>query len=312
MEEGDIFLIADVGGTKALLFLVRYEKTGPKKIRKELFLCKNYTSLDEIVAEFLQDEKEVCYAVIGVAGAVTGGRCSLTNLSWHVDEKKIEELFCMKKVVLVNDVELLGSGLEGVSKSDLLILQKGKEKKGAVKSLLSVGTGLGEGVVLPDRVLPTEGGHCDFAPTSEEGIEFLSWAQERFGHVSYERVLSGAGIVSVYEFFTKKRNLSPEEIFAEEGGNKAVSFFLNVLGNEAANLVLRSLSLGGIYLSGGVLEKNELLLQREDLLDAFYEKGRFKCLLRDVQVSLITGNSATLFGGWKMLGNRVKTRNNKR
>jgi glucokinase len=301
MLEGDKFLIADVGGTKALLFLVKYSGGCPLELRKKRFLCADYNSLEEIIVDFLGDEKGVSCAVIGAAGAAENGRCFLTNLSWCLDEKEIEKTLQIKKVLIVNDVELLGRGISSLSKDDLIILQKGGDVKSEVKSIISVGTGLGEGIIAGRKVLPTEGGHCDLAVWTEEEISFLKWMKERHGHVSYERVLSGEGIQNVYEYFTGKRDLLPQEIFREMEDNKTASFFLKVLGKETANLVLKSLSLGGVYLTGGVLEKNFLLLQREDFINAFLSKGRFSSLLKKVQVALIKGDKSVLFGGMEVL-----------
>ena len=301
MVEGDKFLIADVGGTKALLFLVKYIEGRPLKLRKKRFLCADYHSLQEIILDFLGDEKEVRYAAIGAAGAVERGKCFLTNLSWTLDEKEVEKCFQMKKVCLVNDVELLGGGLCSLTKEDLIILQKGESTLSGVKSIISVGTGLGEGMVFEGRGVATEGGHCDLAVWSDEEISFLKWMRQRHSHVSYERVLSGEGIQNIYEYFTGKKDLLPEKIFKQIEGNKTASFFLRILAKETANLVLKSLSLGGVYLTGGVLEKNFLLLQREEFIQDFLDKGRFSSLLKKVQVALIKGDNGVLFGGLKVL-----------
>lgn len=301
MLEGDKFLIVDVGGTKALLFLVKYTEGKPEKIKRKKFLCADYSCLEKIIGEFLDQEKGVKYAVIGAAGSVQEGRCFLTNHSWMVEEKQLEKAFEFKKVCIVNDVELVGYGLSDLSKEDLLVLQKGEAQTSRIKSILSVGTGLGEGIVVGKTPLATEGGHCDFASTTEEEVKFFKWMQTRSGHVSYERVLSGEGIQNIYEFYTGKRNLTAGEIFKTLEGNKTADFFLKVLAKEAANLALKTLSLGGVFLTGGVLEKNFLLLQRESFIHAFLDKGRFDFLLKKIQIALIKGDSATLFGGLNVL-----------
>lgn len=307
MREGDCFLIGDVGATKTLLFLARYEKGWPKVVKKEQFLCKNFPSLEEIIEKFLEGKKNVKHAVIGVPGVVELGKSSLTNLSWIVDKKKIQKLLEIQTLILLNDLELLGYGISSLKDEDVATLQKGEQKKEGVKIVLSVGTGLGEAIVIGEKVLATEGGHEDFAATSDEEIAFLQFMKTSLSHVSYERILSGEGIKNVYEFFSKKRDLDPEDIFVEQTPSckQAVEFFLQTLGKEAGNLALKTLPHGGVYLSGGVLKKNALVLQKPEFLEGFCSKGRFSDLLKTFPVYLIKNDAPLIHGGLKVLLNNI-------
>ena len=305
MREGDRFLVADVGATKTLLFLARYEKGGPKLEKKEEYLCKDFSSLEEIMNTFLEKEKDVNNAVIGAPGPVEKNRCSLTNLSWVIETKEVKKRCCIENVMLVNDLELLGYGISSLEDEDVVPLQKGEQKKDGVKIVLSVGTGLGEAIIVGEKVLATEGGHEDFAATSDEEIAFLQFMKTSLSHVSYERILSGEGVKNVYEFFSKKRDLDPEDIFVEQTPSckQAVEFFLQTLGKEAGNLALKTLPHGGVYLSGGVLKKNALVLQKPEFLEGFCFKGRFSDLLKTFPVYLIKNDAPLIHGGLKALFN---------
>lgn len=302
MQQGKRFIVADVGGTKVLLYLIEIQEINLKVVEKKKFYCKNFSSFEEILHSFGQTAEAL---VIGAAGVIKDERCTLTNLSWVLDSVKIKQEFSFQKVKIVNDVELAARGVPFLEEKDLLVLQKGRERKGSPKSILSVGTGLGEGIIIGEDAFATEGGHCDFAAKTVEEFSFLQKMQQKYGHVSFERVLSGGGIEDIYEFFTGKQKKA-SEIFAGKDGLKTVAFFLKNLGREGSNLALKTLSLGGLYLTGGVLEKNFLALQRDEFLDGFLEKGRFTKMLQSIPVSLIRSDRALLEGAKVLLMEKEK------
>jgi len=311
MNEGEKFIIADVGATKVLLFLARYETNEAVIIRQKEYFSLEYDSLESVLSLFLEGEKDVFLAVIAIAGVIKDRKCLPTNLSWVVNADLIEKKFLFSTLILINDLELIGHSLSLLKKEDVLTLQKGGTTVSKVKVVISVGTGLGEVIVDGDRVLPSEGGHSDFAPNTEEEIAFLQFMRKRHDHVSYERVLSGEGLVNVYEFFTSRRDLTAEEISRGGAGKseQTLEFFLQTLGKEAGNLALKTLSFGGVYLCGGVCQKNPLLMQKEGLLQGFCNKGRFNHLLQEIPIYLIKTEKAALYGGVSVL---LKTRQNLR
>lgn len=298
MDLSEKVVVADVGGTKVQLYLLDLCTKNKEPVKKKKYYCKEYGSLKEILHNF--GVEKGAYLVVGAAGRVALGKCIMTNLSWIIDEEELEREFGLKKAFVVNDVELLGKGIPFLQESDLLVLQKGKKSNSKIKSVLTVGTGLGEGIIFDKEAIATEGGHCDFAATTKEEKALLEKMEEQFGHVSYERVLSGEGVESIYEFFAGEKKTAAE-VFEGKDGLKSVIFFLQVLGKEAANLALKSLSLGGVYLSGGVLTNNFLAIQREEFLEAFLEKGRFQSLLKEVPVYLIRGDKGIVEGAYQMV-----------
>jgi len=301
MNQGDRFLVADVGATKVQLFYAQYQGEKGNVLKTKKYFCDGFDSLEEIILDFMEGEK-VQYFAAGVPGPVSEGRCRPTNLNWVIDSKSIKSRCKIDHVLIVNDLELLGHGVNLLDDVDLVVLQKGKQDKTKAKALLSVGTGLGEGIVFGNDVIATEGGHEDYAAFSNEEIDFLKFMRNKLSHVSFERVLSGEGIETVYEFFGGKRKKAAEIFSSEEDlAQQTKNFFLNTLGKEAGNLSLKTLCKGGLYLSGGVLQKNALLLQQGTFLEAFAEKGRFKELLKTIPVFLIKNEKAIFYGGRKLL-----------
>jgi glucokinase len=302
MNEGDRFLVADVGATKVHFFLALFEKGGATLLREEKFLCKDFESLEEAITRFLEKDK-VNYLTAGVPGPVKNGRCKPTNLRWTIDEDQISQRCKISKVVVVNDLRLLGAGISSLKDEDLIVLQKGEKDLAKPKAIVSVGTGLGEGVVFEGKVLATEGGHEDFAAFTDQEIDFVKFMRKKLDHISYERVLSGDGIENVYEFFSGKRNKRAGEIFSSDDSlcKKTREFFLEVLGKESGNLSLKTLCNGGLYLTGGVLQKNALLLQQQGFIESFQRKGRFSDLLKTVPIYLIKTDKALLIGGLNLL-----------
>lgn len=302
MGKGEHFLVGDLGATKICLYLARYENEEPKLVERGKYLCHEFHSLEEVVKAFLK-ERKVSSFVCGVPGPVEKGKAKLTNLLWKIEEEKLSEKLKIQDVVIVNDLELVGYSISHLRESDLIVLNKGKKEEGRPSAVLSVGTGLGEVIVFEDKVLATEGGHETFAATTDEEIGFLKFMKPHYDHISYERVLSGGGIESVYEYFSGRKDVSAVEIFSDDkiGCKKTAHFFLKVLGREASNLSLKSLCRNGLYLTGGVLQKNRLFLQQQTFIEAFTQKGRLSLLLESIPVYLIKDNTSLLFGGCQIL-----------
>ena len=186
-------------------------------------------------------------------------------------------------------------------------------------ALIAAGTGLGEAILMWDgaryRPLPSEGGHTDFAPTSDLEIELLRYLRASYLHVSYERVLSGGGLYAIYEFLrdTKKNEPTwlaerlkvgdPAPIIAEVGLAKqaeicvqALDLFASIYGAEAGNLALKAMALDGVYLGGGIAPKLLSKLQDGTFMRAFTNKGRYKRLMSSIPVRVIMNDKAGLLG----------------
>ncbi|MEK6529316.1 MAG: glucokinase, partial [candidate division NC10 bacterium] len=209
-----LLLAGDVGGTKTALALFEARARGPRLVREAVFPSGEFESLEAVVRRFLGEGPSVriAAACFGVAGPVVEGRCVTTNLPWHVAEKSLARAIPAPRVKLLNDLEAAAHGVLILPPRALMPLQAGRARKGN-KVLIAAGTGLGEAILVWDgarhRVLASEGGHADFAPRNDLEMDLLRFLQKEFGHVSYERVLSGPGLYNIYRFL-RDTGVAPE------------------------------------------------------------------------------------------------------
>ena len=315
------FLAGDIGGTKTLFAIYELKGKELKEARREKFNSHAYSTFDEIVEKFLKDEKEVPHsACFGIAGPIEKGVCRTTNLPWVIDSKKLSKKFNIENVHLINDLQANGWGIKTLSSRDLYTLNKGNAIKEANQGLISAGTGLGESPIFfcEGEHIPSssEGGHSDFSPRNELEIELLKYLWERFGHASYERVLSGQGLINLYQFlidnkYEKKTPLVTQEMQKEDpakvisnlglsgqdkGCERALNWFCSIYGAEAGNFALKVMALGGIYVGGGIAPKIINVLKSDAFMNAFVDKGRFSDLLQDIPVHIVLEEEAALKG----------------
>ncbi len=287
------FLVGDIGGTKTELALT---SDGIIFERIELFHSKKYDSLEEILNLFLGGI-QVFGACFGVAGPVKEGICKATNLPWIIEEQKIKDRFAIEKVLLVNDITACAYGVLNIRNEMLYTLNKGQIDELGNRAIISPGTGLGEALMIysEKRLIPvaSEGGHSDFAPRNENEIELFRYLKEKYGRVSYERILSGNGLSDIYSFLAKGIKKDPDEISREAClsecsiEKQAVKLFCEILGAEGGNLALKGYTTGGIYIGGGIAPKILEILKEGDFLTGFFDKGRFSDLLKQVPISII-------------------------
>ncbi len=313
-----MILAGDIGGTKTHLVLFR--ASGPSNpVKEKKYHSRDYGSILEILHDFLKDQSaEVERICLGIAGPIQNGRCHATNLPWVIDSLEISKELSIPHVWLINDLEANAYGLKCLSKKEFYVLNEGIEAHGNA-ALISAGTGLGEAGLYWDgtmhRPFACEGGHCGFAPNNELEVELLAYLRDKYGHVSYERILSGMGVVNIYRFFvdTGKEKPSDEVEKASEADKakvitemgikkhhpacqKTLEVFVSNYGSEAGNLALKMLALGGVYIGGGIAPKILDVLKGERFFKAFIEKGRFADLLKSVPVKVVLNEDTALLG----------------
>ncbi|HEY4255145.1 MAG TPA: glucokinase [Chlamydiales bacterium] len=314
-----MILAGDIGGTHSRLAL--FDQTGELVIREEQkYRSREFKSLGEVVQTFLrQIKKSVQRACFGIAGPVREGRCYATNLPWIVDGVALSQELQIPHLHLLNDLEANAYGIKALKPKELYSLQQGKRQVGN-QALISAGTGLGEAVLFWDgknhRPFACEGGHADFAPRNREEIELLLWLQKEYNHVSYERVVSGPGLYALYRFLieTKREQNSPTvasliqqsdppSVISEQGRLKkdracerAVEWFISLYGAEAGNLALKTLSLGGFYVGGGIAPHLIDELKKGAFIASFVDKGRFQELLSSIPISVVLNDNTALLG----------------
>lgn len=259
-------------------------------------------------------------ACFGVAGPVIDNRCRTTNLPWVVDGSMLAQRFDIAHVQLLNDLEATAYGLLLLRPDEVVVLNAGAPpKKKQALALIAAGTGLGECILYWDgaryRPMPSEGGHADFAPNSDSEIELLRHLRGSYLHVSYERIVSGPGLHAVYEYLrdTKKNEPTwlaekikvgdPAAEIAEAGLNgqteiakQALDMFASIYGAEAGNLALKGLTLDGVYVAGGIAPKLLKKLQDGSFMRGFTNKGRYKRLMNQIPVKVVTNDRTALLG----------------
>ncbi|MFY4729902.1 glucokinase [Nitrospira sp. BLG_2] len=265
-------------------------------------------------------------ACFGVAGPVIDNRCQTTNLPWVIDGRTIAKQFNIPRAQLLNDLEATAYGILWLRPDELEVLNAGSPpKKRQALALIAAGTGLGEGILFWDgktyRPMPSEGGHADFAPNNDQEIELLRYLRSQYLHVSYERILSGPGLHAIYEFLRDTKKNEPtwlaEKIRAgdpaaeiayaglqgqAEIAKQALDLFASVYGAEAGNLALKTLSLDGVYVGGGMAPKLIMKLQDGTFMKAFLNKGRYKKLLSAIPVKVIMNQQTALVGAASVAG----------
>jgi len=319
-------LAGDIGGTNTRLAFFEGTPRHLNPVATEIFPSRDHAGLEEIVKVFIAKYKQTPRAAcFGIAGAIRDGVVEATNLPWVVRVKTLVADLAIAKISLINDLEANAHGIALLTEGDFVALHSGLAVHGGNRALISAGTGLGEAGLLAEadgsyRPFPSEGGHVDFAPTNDLEIELLRYLMGRFGHVSYERVLSGPGLHNIYQFLrdTGRAKEPPwlAEAIAEgdpsaavskcglegtaEIGVQALDVFVSIYGGAAGNLALQVLATGGVFIGGGIAPKIISKLKGPAFLHAFQAKGRVGTLLKDIPVRVITNDKTALLGAGRV------------
>ena len=304
-----MILAGDTGGTKTVLAL--FDKSG-KPIREQMFHCAEYSSLEAIIDAFAPGP--VLGACFGVAGPVVGGTAKITNLPWVIDEGVLSARLGGAPVKLLNDLQATALGTLTLPPEGFTVLQSEATRTlhGTI-AVIAPGTGLGEATLVHDGkrylALPSEGGHADWAPGTDDELDLWRFLRERHGaHVSVERVLCGNGIGDLYDYCRKgapelahtgDRNAAIANAAiagTDRTAARALAMFAELLGAEAGNLALRGLASGGVVIGGGIPPKILPALQSGRLVGRFSEKGRFAPWLETLGVRVALEPRAALLG----------------
>lgn len=321
MGKGGLILAGDIGGTKSWLGIYELKEDGLRLVMEEKYLNSDYTGIEGILEDFLDDAdiSGVVSASFGLACPVEEGRCKLTNTEWVIDGGELKRRFGFTKLGLINDIVAIAWGIGLLTRDDITVLNAGTPKEGNA-ALIAAGTGLGEALIFRTASVlypsGSEGGHADFAPRNDLEIELLKYLSDIYGHVSYERVLSGPGLCNLYDFFKErnayeepgylKRRFQEEKapaVISDEAMNgedmncwDAMNLFVSIYGAEAGNLALKAFTSSGIYIGGGIAPRILKALKDGPFMDSFIDKGRFRDFLSNIPVYIILNEKAGLFG----------------
>jgi glucokinase len=316
-----MILAGDIGGTKTNLayFAVEGDVLIPDVV--ESYLSHQFDSLPGVLGAMLQDHPATIEsAAFGIAGPIVNGRSTLTNLGWHVDAAEVAAFLKLDHVGLLNDLAATGYGALRLQEKDRVLLKEGTRVPQAAIAVIAAGTGLGEGGLVWDgsryRALPSEGGHTDFAPRNELEIDLLRFLLGKYERVSYERLVSGPGLLNLYHFFRSRASYpeppwlkdslasgDPSAAISQAGMDesdevcvKSLEMFVTLYGAEAGNLTLKLLATGGVYVGGGIAPKILPKILNGPFVTSFTRKGRYSDLLKNIPIHVIVNDKIALMG----------------
>jgi len=315
-------LAGDVGGTKTALAIVEVGRRRCRVVRFERYRSAEHDGLEEIIAEFLAGEGvRPAAAGFGVAGPVRAGRSKITNLPWRLDERRLARSTRIRHVALVNDFGANALGLRFLGPRQVATLARGRPDPMGPIALLGAGTGLGQAVLVRvgevETVVSSEGGHVDFGPRSALEDRLVGFLRGRFGRATRERILSGSGLVLLYEFLEKDGFARPGRAAAaalrdaedraavisrlgltrrDRLCRAALDLFASIYGSEAGNLALQYRATGGVYVAGGIAPKILPALRTPAFLRAFHDKAPMKGLLAGIPVRVVLDPRLGLYG----------------
>ena len=325
-----IILSGDIGGTSTRIQLAQFDRDKKVHLLKSInYSNQNFTSFSDIVDSFLKEtailKKQISSICFGVAGPIVNGNVKFTNLPWAISSDSLKAQFNLQHVFLINDFEAIGYGIETLGENDIEILQAAEAREKGLKAFVGAGTGLGVGFMTffdnSYSVHPTEGGHVDFAPTDDIQVELLNYLRKKYHRVSFERLLSGAGLVNIYRFvrdnkiFEEKENSelrflleSDQEIdiaatisdYAIKHKDilsfRALDIFIRIYGSFVGDLALTMFPYGGIYVVGGIAPKLLPQIQQGGFMERYFDKGRMSGLLKNFPIYVVANTKVGLQG----------------
>jgi glucokinase len=316
-----MFLAGDIGGTNTRVAIFEGDPNHLTPIIIDVYPSRDHAGLSEIARDFLSKHKTALKAAaFGIAGPIRNNRCETSNLPWIIDGAELAAELGVARVTLINDLEANAHGIAVLQETDFAVVNAGAADAAGNRALIAAGTGLGEAGLFAEpggyRPIASEGGHADFAPRNETEIEMLRYLAAQFGHVSYERVLSGPGLYNIYRFLRDTGRAAEPAWLAEEIAShdpsaciaksalqgkaeisvQALDIFISVYGAEAGNLGLEFMAVGGVFIGGGIAPKIASKLTGTTFMQSFTAKGRMGRLLEAVPVRIIMNDKTALLG----------------
>lgn len=312
-------IAGDIGGTKTLLQLMRFDESGFTRLHLHRFDSGAYPEFDAVISEFLQqldDTTGISAMCFGVAGPIEQLDCSssakVTNLPWTLNTAQLSAQTGIKKIALINDFAAMAHGISVMTEADLITVQAGAARRDGHRFVLGAGTGLGGAqlIYVDDafHVVPSEIGHTDFAAFDSDSVALSHYYIEQQGRCCIENLLSGPGIEHIFRFVlstglidTSLARNSNAALIADAGATdpaaaKTMELFASIYGSVAGNLALTNLAFGGVFLTGGIAAKNAELLSSAAFLKSFHNKGKMHQLMPRFPVYIVSNQECGLLG----------------
>jgi len=315
LRKPGVLLAGDVGGTHTRLGLYTADAGPSRPLAEASFPSRDYASLESLARRFLADHpRPVRRASFGVAGPVVSGRVATTNLPWVIEAERVARALDVECVDLMNDLVAVALAVPELEPHELRTLNEGEPVRDGAIAVVAPGTGLGAAYLTHDgtgyHAYASEGGHSDFGPGDDLQTDLHRFIRRKFGHASWERVVSGSGIPNIYDCLRESGRADEPAWLARKlaeavdrapiileqalaGGPGAdlcvqtMEVFVSALGSYAGNSALQLLSTGGVYLGGGIPPRILPLLAGPGFMNAFRHKGRMGPLMQRIPVHVI-------------------------
>lgn len=330
-----LVLAADIGGTHAIFRVSERLADGSYlTVAEKSFLSRDFDNFESLMdrlfstSDMLAARPQLAAACIAVAGPVENGAATLTNLGWKVNAEAIAQKFALKSLRLINDFHAAGHGVMTLGEQYLFSLQAAEPAADGTIAVIGAGTGLGVAILERDgagyRVLPSEAGHADFAPTDALQDQLMIYLRRTYGRVSWERVISGPGLMRIFSFLqdsgfgvpskqlqeaTKRSIIDYADVISDFGLHKrdplavrALDLFINAYGSFAGNIALTTLARGGVYIAGGIAPRIFSRMKEGGFMRAFAGKGTFTPLLSGIPVKVVMDPQVGLRGALRVAG----------
>jgi len=300
--------------------LARVNEKRGKIVLEDLqsYPSRDFARLDNILGKYLKrDGQPFTVGCLGVAGPVLGEKVTTTNLPWHISAAALEKKFDLQQIILINDVVATAYGLAQLNSDHFIVINSGRRVASGNQAHISAGVGLGEALILKhgERVVPyaSEGGHGDFAPGNQLEAELWEYLYSEKGYVEVEDVLSLSGLVRIYDFLVETQGgvradwfshaEYPTDLIIEKAlsgqddtASRALDIFVDCYASEAANLALKGMAIGGVYIGGVIAPQIITALDRGRFMNRFAKSGKMESLLARIPVGVIIEERTPLLG----------------
>jgi len=319
-------LAGDIGGTNARLICAEVNAKGKKIVAEKSYVSANYSDFIQVLNTFLHEHNikgAIDAACFAVAGPVKSGVVAVTNLPWVINENELGKSMHIPKVKLINDFTAVVYGISELSDGDTVTLQKGEVKSNSANQnavVIGAGTGLGVAhrIWLSDHyhALSSEAGHAGFAPENEQQCQLLQWLHKTQLHVSLENILSGRGLVTIYDFIRTQNPTAespvvseamlkkdPAQVITDYALSKSdglcqqtLDCFIDIYGAAAGNAALYFYPVDEVYIAGGIAPKIKDQLSGQRFIDAFNAKGLMFENMKKLTIKIVLQEKVGLYG----------------
>ena len=304
-------IAGDIGGTKSWLAWVTGETDGmPQLCFEQTYASAAFATADDLIRQFIADSKRTTapdHLLLALPGPLHAQHTTLTNLDWTLDAADMAASLGIARVRFINDFQAAAAGVVTLTAADVVALNPQSTETGGLRAITGAGTGLGLAFMLADaggryRHYASEGGHIDFAPANALQLRLLERLRAAYGHVSWERAVSGLAMNDLYRFCCAEQTAAlPDDpvdgaaLVARAAAGDAVAevaldLFIDLYGSWVGNVALLYQPRGGLYVAGGIAGHLQARMQSPRFMAAAGDKGRMRGVVERTPILLVINN----------------------